>query len=166
MARRTREAFIWTVGILRKRGIPFQIQGGFAARIYGSRRPLADIDIGIPDSRLSEILPDVRSHIIYGPKRYVDGSFDLLLMTLKYKGQEIDVFGATNGKLFELKSGKWVNVKFKLEDSTMKSVYGLKVPVIGKKGLIQYKKKLQRDVDVEDVRQLEKIRIPFFTAAQ
>lgn len=45
MTKNTKEALKWMVSILRKYKIPFQISGGLAAKIYGSDRKLADIDI-------------------------------------------------------------------------------------------------------------------------
>jgi hypothetical protein len=103
--RKTKEAFTWIVGLLRKHKIPFHISGGFAANIYGSNRPLVDIEI--PDKKIFEIQNDVKKFIIYGPKRYKDKEFDLLRMTLKYKGQEIDICGINSQKLFDKKANKW-----------------------------------------------------------
>lgn len=42
-------ALIWIADILKKQQIRFQISGGLAAIAYGANRPLADIDIDIPE---------------------------------------------------------------------------------------------------------------------
>lgn len=154
--RRTKEAFIWIVGLLRKYEIPFIISGGFAANIYGSNRPLADIDIEIPDEKIFEIENDVKKFIIYGPKRYKDKEFDLLLMTLKYKGQKIDLCGINSQRLFNKNTMKWNSEQIDLSKATKKKVYNLVVPVIPLKDLIRYKKKIPRDVDIQDVKALSK----------
>jgi hypothetical protein len=156
MARKTKEAFKWVIKILCKHKVPFQIAGGFAARIYGSHRKLADIDIGVPDSKLKKILSDVRKYVIYGPKRYLDKNFDLQLMTLKYRGQEIDLYGTDKTKLYDRKHKKWTKDKTYFKKSMMKSVYGIKIPVIPKKELMEYKKILGRKVDLADVKALTK----------
>lgn len=57
--RKTKEACIWIMNILNKNKIPYRIEGGFAAKIYGSKRTLADIDIDIPDKCFKKILPSV-----------------------------------------------------------------------------------------------------------
>src|SRR3989338_11339919 len=49
----TQEALIWIIGVLKRHSIPFRISGGFAAKIYGSTRELADIDIGMDKQRLA-----------------------------------------------------------------------------------------------------------------
>ena len=41
----TAGALFWIVKILKKHKIPFHISGGFAAKLYGVKRDLADIDI-------------------------------------------------------------------------------------------------------------------------
>jgi hypothetical protein len=154
--RKTKEAFIWIVNLLRKHHIPFQISGGFAAKIYGSNRPLADIDIDIPDKKIFEIKDEVKKEIIYGPKRYQDHEFDLILMTLKYKGQEIDLCGADSQKLFNKKTEKWEAERNDLSKATKKKAYNLIVPFTPLKDLIRYKKKISRDVDIQDVKALSR----------
>ena len=78
--RDTEAAFKWIVGLLQKYSIPFQISGGFAAKLYGSNRELADIDIGIPDSRFEDIYEEIKPYLIYGPEHYLDDEWDLKLM--------------------------------------------------------------------------------------
>lgn len=156
MVRKTKEAFEWIVGLLRKHKIPFQISGGFAARIYGSNRPLADIDIEIPDNKIFEIQNDVKKFIIYGPKRYKDKEFDLLLMTLKCRGQEVDICGIASQKLYIKKTGKWTKERIDLSKATRKKVYNHIIPIIPLTDLIYYKKKISREVDIKDVEALSK----------
>lgn len=152
----TEAAFKWIVGLLHKHAIPFRIAGGFAATIYGSSRSIADIDIGIPDDRFEDLYKDVEEYITFGPARYVDKEWDLKLMTLLYKGQEIDLAGATTSMFFDRESNTWVAGTRDLSIYEMKEVYGLSVPVIPKSDLMAYKKKLGREVDILDVKALEK----------
>jgi len=72
MLKNTENAFKWIVGILKKNNIPFQISGGLAARLYGSSRPLFDIDIDILDSSINKLAPLVQDYITYGPERFCD----------------------------------------------------------------------------------------------
>ncbi len=153
--RDTEGAFKWIVGLLQKHSIPFQISGGFAARLYGSMRELADIDIGIPDDRFDDIYEEVKPYIVYGPERYLDDEWDLKLMTLEYKNQTIDIAGRDGIKIFDTEKREWVSGHRDLTISENKEVYGLFVPVIPKENLIAYKKKINRSVDIEDVRALE-----------
>ena len=138
------EALDWILSILRKNNIDYQITGGLAANLYGSKREIYDIDLEVSDSdvyRLSEIC---REHIIYGPERYVDEHFDLLLMTLDYGGQLIDVCGidsmSIRGESQEIDLGSAVEVD------------GYRVVGLG--DLIAYKKLLCRDVDLIDIRNI------------
>ncbi|MDB5238571.1 MAG: MazG-related protein [Candidatus Kaiserbacteria bacterium] len=151
----TEAAFHWIIGILQKHAIPFQITGGFAARVYGATRELADIDFDIPEEGIEAIIPDVKPYIIYGPTQYKDAHWDLLLLTLSYEGQEIDMSGAYKGKQFDQTTGSWVAAPADLSSPHMQEVYGVTVPVIPKERLISYKKRLGREVDREDVRSLE-----------
>ena len=154
---KTEKAFKWIVGILQEQNIPFQISGGMAARIYGVDRPLADIDIELPDAAIEKMKPLVEEYIIYGPERYKDDEFDLLLMTLNYHGQEIDLAGADTDMVFNKATGEWESCETDLSTAETHDVFGLQMPVIRKDLLIAYKKKIAREVDLIDVEQLKAV---------
>jgi hypothetical protein len=158
MPRRTKDAFVWIVRLLRKHDVPFQVTGGLAARVYGARRKLADIDLDVPDRAIGRIASLVRPYIVKGPYRYRVKPFDVLLLTLRYKGQEIDLAGADSTRLFDRQEKKWSFDKADLKRSTKKSLYGMRVPIIRKQELLRYKKSIARAVDKEDVRALESDR--------
>jgi hypothetical protein len=154
MVRKTGEALRWIVGILRKRKVPFQISGGLAAIIHGAKRQLNDIDIDAPDARMKDILPDVRKYIVFGPKRLVKEGFDIYLLTLKYKGEMIDIGGCDACKLFDSKMKRWVTDNSDLSKAVRKEVFGRIIPVTPKEELIRYKRRLERDTDLIDIREL------------
>ena len=151
MKRNTRAAFLWIVGIMHKNNVPFQIDGGLAARIYGSKRKLADIDIDISNKKFKIILPQIRPYIIFGPARYVDKSWDVHLVTLKYLGQKIDISGWETEKFYDRKHKKWVRCHINFRRAAIKKDYGRAVPVIPKKDLIIEKSELLRGVDKKDL---------------
>ena len=148
--RKTKEALYWIVWLLRSHHIPFQITGGLAANIYGSTRPLADIDIDLPDKDLFDLLPEVKKYIIYGPEHYKDGAFDMLLVTLKYKGQDIDLWWCSDEQIYNNKHKHWENLQVNLAKVTKKKMFGLVVPVIPKASLIAYKRKNLEHADDAD----------------
>jgi hypothetical protein len=153
--RNTEAAFKWIVGLLQKHSIPFQLSGGFAARLYGSERELADIDIGIPDDNFETIYLEVQPYITHGPEHYVDKEWDLKLMTLKYEGQTIDIAGRDTIKIYDKEKEEWIPAHRDLTISEDREVYGIVVPVIPKASLIAYKKKIDREVDRFDVQAME-----------
>lgn len=157
--KKTKEAFRWIVKILRKKKIPFHISGGFAAKIYGSQRPLNDIDIDIPDKKIKEILPEVQKYIIdegsYKTKVF-DSPHDL---TLKYKGQVIDITGANTERIYNIKKKKWTHEFRDFGKCEEKKVFGLTVPVLPREDLLKYKLELLeggefREHQVRDVEAL------------
>ncbi len=150
----TESAFYWIVGVLKNHKIPFQVSGGLAARLYGSVRKLADIDIDIPEDRFLDILSEVKDRVKFGPRRYQDENWDLLLLTLTYEGQDIDLSGAYETKVFDKKKTQWVSIKDDFSTATLMNAYGLEVPVMNREELIRYKRTLARDVDEIDIIQM------------
>ena len=157
MVRRTKEALFWIIKILKKHNIHYQITGGFAAKIYGSKRSLADIDIEIHDRDMKKVLPHVKNYILKGPLRHKDKQFNTYGLFLRYKNQRIDVCGSDTQKLFNKKFSKWEKEKINLKKAIRKKVYGIPVKVVSLKNLIDYKKRISRKVDRIDVKNLTKI---------
>ncbi|MFH1261142.1 MAG: hypothetical protein ABIJ10_03590 [Candidatus Micrarchaeota archaeon] len=144
-AKNPKKALLWIVGILKKHSVQFQISGGLAARVYGSQRPLNDIDIDIPEEKFEAILNDVKDYIIYEPSWYKDKVWDLYLMTLNYHGQEIDIGGAYKIKICDERTGKWHDFPADFSTVEMRVVFDISVPVISRKALIWYKNILAVD---------------------
>lgn len=144
-------ALKWIVSILEEREIPFQIDGGLAAKIYGSNRPLADIDMIIPNKDIETLAPMLKDYIKFGPVRYKDGNWDLLLVSLRYMDQDIDISGADEAKIFDKTSGQWILTKTEFDKSEVGELFGMHLPVIPKEQLIREKIQLSRPVDIEDV---------------
>lgn len=151
---KAKTALVWITNILKKHQIPFQITGGLAAMAYGANRPLVDIDIDMPDNQFDLIKGDVASYIIYGPARFKSDKWDLLLMTLNYQGQEIDLSGADSTHIFNEQTKEWVKLHEDFALVTLKKVFDLDLPVIPIKNLIYYKKILAREVDIIDIAQI------------
>lgn len=149
----TARALNWIIRILRKRRMPFQIFGGLAARAYGAKRTLVDIDIAVPNSRFGEIPPDIRRYITDGPRRYRDRNWDLLLVTLRYAGQEIDIVGDPI-RIYDARARKWRKHVANFAKPTYCKLYRLTLPVVPKRILISWKRRLGRRVDLADVRAL------------
>lgn len=150
---KTKLALMWITGILNKHKIPFQISGGFAAKLYGSPRPLNDIDLDIPKERFAEIVDEIKSYIVFGPAEYKDKKWNLYLITLNYHGQEIDI-GSTDVKIHDNTTDTWLDFLSDLSESIEMEVEGIKVSVIPKKDLIDYKKYLDGDhqkIDIDSI---------------
>ncbi|MBI2121795.1 MAG: hypothetical protein HYT98_01600 [Candidatus Sungbacteria bacterium] len=154
--RNIKAAFHWIMRILKKHRVPYLIEGGLAAEIYGAKRKLLDIDIDIPEKKFKNILADVKKYIVFGPEQYRGEGFDIFLMTLKYRGQLIDV-AASRAKLFDKKKKRWVPADDNLHKYRTKIVFGERVRIIPKKDLIVYKSKLRRRVDKIDIREMTRV---------
>ncbi len=151
-----KKAFHWIVDILKRHDIPFEIDGGLAARAYGAERELVDIDLVIPEDRFDEIIPEVEAYIQFGPSQFVDDKWNLLLMTLDYEGQSIDIAGSEHQKYFDETKHEWISSPADFSKSERKLIFGEEVGVIPKERLIEEKRHLGREVDLIDLEFLEK----------
>jgi hypothetical protein len=148
-------ALLFVAKMLRKHKIPFQISGGFAAKIYGSPRKLNDIDIEVPQKGVYLLAPHVERYIIDGPKHIRGYGWDVHLLELKYGGQLIDISGVENVKIKSRITKEWIDISGPI-DPVRKKVSGLVLPVVKPEGLAAYKQHLRgkhQRTDVEAIRQ-------------
>jgi hypothetical protein len=131
--------FQWIVAVLQKHAVPFVVTGGLAARSYGSSRPLNDIDIDIPSGDFVKILPDIKPYVVFWPARYLDEKWDLPLMTLDHHGQEIDIGGGDDIKIYDDGNKKWTAIPAGFSEAGQREIFGLVVPVVSPDQLIAYK---------------------------
>lgn len=150
----TKEALIFVDQFFKRQGIKCLYEGGFAAKLYGSRRELADIDINIPERHLLMAAKYLSKYITFGPKVYRDKNWRLLMFTMSYKGQVVDVCSNRTIEIFDKNKRKWVVPDGARSKGTSMEVFGQTINVIKKKDLISYKSKLRRRVDMFDVKEL------------
>jgi len=151
-----RKTFSWIINILKKYNIPFVVTGGLAAKSYGSARELNDIDIDIHDKDLNLIFKEVEPYVVFGPKQYKDERWDLLLLMLNYEGQDIDISGGNTLKICDARSGEWVDSPTDFFGIEERDIFGIRVPVISRKGLIDYKSMLvgeNQKIDIKAVKE-------------
>jgi hypothetical protein len=151
--KKQQEALKWILTFLEKHRIPYQITGGLAAKIYGSKRKLIDIDIAIPKKYFQKLFFLTKEYVEYGPSEVKGKLWQAYYMKINYKGQiiEIDNF---NTKIFDKKEKKWKRIGYSSKKSEIKKFLGLKIKVIPKKTLLKYKKILHRKVDLEDMKDI------------
>ena len=149
--RNTHAALVWIVGLLHDLKIPFEIDGGFAAAFYGSKRELADIDINVPAERLGEITERVKDYLTFGPDWYRDEQWDLYMISLNYAGQNIDIGALGQMKYYDKGEDKWKEISSDMNDCRTVEYEGMNLPLVNEIKLMIYKQGLQRGVDKKDL---------------
>lgn len=157
LEKKTEEALKWITGILAENNIPYKIGGGFAAHVYGSTRPVNDIDISLSGKYFPIIVPLVKDYITAGPKHYLNEKWDCTTLSLNYNGQEIDMTDVDTLKMSNLEKTKWIQVKdIRLYDAIPTEINCIKVSIMDPRDLIAYKKELDGEhqlVDIKAVRE-------------
>lgn len=154
MEEKTKKAFLWVTDILEAHSVPYRVSGGLAARVHGSDRPLADIDIEIEKKDFSKIFEATKLFAIAEPAQYKDDEWDVFLMTLDYAGQLVDI-ADVRARIWNSETKEWEGKSGSLRDVIDKEIFGKVVPVEPLESVISYKKKLNREVDREDVKRLK-----------
>jgi len=153
--KKTIDALRWMIKIFNRHNVPYRIGGGFAARMYGSPRPLNDIDFGIPEKYFSIILPDIAKYITHGPNRYRDAKWDCELITLNYHDQEIDISGTDTEKMSNKERTKWISLD-ESSDTLDMNLEGINIKVMNPIELMTYKKELDGEHQLVDIEAIEK----------
>lgn len=130
--------------------------GGLAARCYGASRPLNDIDLYVPGSSWNQLQFELRDHIILGPIHHVDRHWNIIFMKVNYLGQQVELGDADHTWYFDHRSQRWVREQIRFSESVPIEYDGITLPVMPRTQLIAYKRRLGREVDRMDIRQIER----------
>jgi hypothetical protein len=158
MEKKTLKELRWIVGILNKHQVPYRIGGGFAAHIYGSTRPIKDIDITFPGKYFSIIMPDISEYITAELKHYSDAKWDCDGLSLEYHGQEIDMTDIDTLKMSNKERTKWFQTKdnFRKFPNYIMKIEDIDVSLIDPRDLIAYKKELDGEHQLVDIEAIQK----------
>lgn len=147
----------WIVSILNKIDAPYRLGGGTATHLYGSGRPVNDIDISISGRYFPSILPFVKEFIAIEPTHYLDEKWDCTTLSLNYHGQDIDMTDVDTLLMRSNDGKEWIKNKEiyeKLPNQTVQ-VDGVNVTLMHPKVLLEYKKHLSGEHQEYDRRFLE-----------
>jgi len=156
MEPKVEQALRFIVDKLNAASMLYQLTGGLAARLYGAKRAVNDIDFDIYEEDFDKILPLVRDLVVYGPADYEDNRWKIKRMTLDYHGQKIDFSGARYQRIFDDKTQAWVDSPADFSRSVKLKVGKREVDVIDPADLIDYKQYLSGEHQTEDIADVKK----------
>lgn len=149
-----KNALEWIVNQLNAYETQYQIVGGMAARAYGAKRDLVDIDLYIDFATSHDFLKSIEAHIYWGPNEVVDGPWKIDYLKMDYEGQKIEIADIKNAAIFDHKNNVWVDQNIDLAASVKTELLGAEVSVMPKAQLIEYKSILDREVDQQDIAEM------------
>jgi hypothetical protein len=148
------EALNWIIDSLESRNIPYIVCGGLAAIAYGAIRPLNDIDIYVPQERYKEVSELGKEYTSYGPKRLISKHWNIDYVQFVYKDTKIEVGSSEDVQIYDANKNCWSREKIDFDNFSVINVLGREVRIMKKELLIEYKKKLDREVDRVDIEQV------------
>jgi len=147
-------ALNWIIEFIESNSIPYVVCGGLAAKVYGSKRKLNDIDLYVPDEYFASIVKFGKPYITYGPTHHKGNQWDLTYVQFNYLGQEVEVGSDKDCKIFDSLQARWSVQHIDFENWERREIYGVELRIMEKNDLVAYKKKLNREVDLEDIAQI------------
>ena len=147
------DALKWIVTILHDNKIPYRIGGGLAAHIYGSDRPVNDIDISLSGKYFPVIIPLVKDYISAGPKYYENEKWKCTTLSLTYNNREIDLTDSDTLLMSTLDGNDWIENKSiysKCPDLVM-NVNNIDVCLMHPRVLVEYKQELVGEHQKHDI---------------
>ncbi len=148
-------ALVWIVDILNKHGIPYQVEGGLAANCYGSTRELADIDIFIPSCGFDKISEDVEGYVDFGPGLHTGTHWRLVYQVLNYRGHRIEICDAGKAEYLDTQRNRWIKRDIDCAEAETFELFDIYIRIIPKNDLIEYKSRVNREVDINDIEQMK-----------
>jgi hypothetical protein len=138
---------------LEAHAVQYQLTGGFAGNVFGSLWPPHDIDFDVLEADFDKIATVFEPYIKNAPHHYTDPEFDFRLMTLFINGIEVD-FTQVEDSFGITTSGERFPFLTDLAKAERHDFMGVHVMVQPLQDIIDYKRKIGRYEDVDDLRSL------------
>ncbi len=153
------ETLNWVTRLLADLAIPYQAVGGLAARAHGSKRPLIDIDLYVPDREaLERVVEATGPRVTRAPRHQVYEHRDLVILKVSHGDWDVEIAAADSARFRDRHTGAWREAGIRFDAGEPVEVAGVEVRVMPLPELLDYKEALGRDVDRQDVRELRDLR--------
>ncbi|MCP1727268.1 hypothetical protein J2T60_001233 [Natronospira proteinivora] len=146
-----REALVQLLSMLWDREVDYLIVGGLAAIAHGAWRPLNDIDLLVPESDLHEIAREWQAYQSKPLDRHVGGQWDVVYAQFVIEGIVIEIGSASDTYIQRADTGQWHPLEVDLAQYELREPFDLRMKVMPRRELIQYKQLLDRAVDRDDL---------------
>ena len=141
-------------GLLDECAIPFQLTGDVAAAAYGAARPIRSVELFIAAEHVPALLRGAAEHVVDYPWRRRDDAWDRVALSLSFDGARIDVCVVEAARFRETATGSWRDAAIDLATSAIVQVRGVEAPVMPREQLLDQKRRLNREIDRRDVRDI------------
>ncbi len=153
---RAADALAWLCELLRERGVRFAAIGGLAARAWGARRPLVDLDFLVAGEDLARVEPELTPFVVRPLSPHRDDRREFSVLRLEYGGVPIELAVAEGARYREASTGEWHLPEIALARCPRRKVLGVPLPVLAREDLLRWKRHLDRAIDRADVAALER----------
>ena len=147
-------ALRWVCDLLPGCAIPFQVTGDVAAAAHGSTRPVRRVELFIAAEHVPALIRAAREHVVDYPWRRRDEAWDRVALSLSHGGTTIDVCVAAAARFREAATGAWRDADIAPASSVTLSIWDVEAPVMRREQLLDQKRRLDREVDRQDVRDI------------
>ena len=147
-------ALRWVCGLLDECAIPFQLTGDVAAAAYGAARPVRSLELFIAAEHVPALLRGAEEHVVDYPWRRRDDTWDRVALSLSHEGVTVDVCIVEAARFREAATGEWRDAHIDLASSETLTVGDVEAPVMPRGQLLDQKRRLDREVDRQDLRHL------------
>ena len=145
----------WIISLMEAHSIEYQVVGGLAAKVYGATRELVDIDLYVSGNDFKRACLLASEFITWGPAQYKDDDWDIEFTKISYMGQKIEIGKSEPAKRYDREISAWVDENIDYNDYVLGQYFGVTFKTIPKDKLIAYKRKLNREVDILDLQQMQ-----------
>jgi hypothetical protein len=146
----------WLADLFRDQDVRYAAAGGLAARAWGATRPLVDLDFYVHGEDLDRIETDLAPYVVRPLTGIRNDHWDLSFMRLEYSGIPLELSVAEGARYREAATGEWHDACPTFSACPERELLGVKLRIMDRDDLVEYKRRVDRAVDRADVAAIER----------